>query len=195
MGYDFRRPDRAREVGKVGVPSTRSTTCALFADIPLDQVSTSMTINAPGSVLLLLYQLVAEENGCPEANSPHDPERHPQGVHRPRDVHLPPKPSLRLVADTFAYCTAEIPKWNSISISGYHMAEAGATPVQEIGVHPGQRGEVPRMIRAQIFPPGRALRDRSAAWSADEEERQPGRRSDHRPGHRRAHVLRRRWPG
>ncbi|CAM5419920.1 methylmalonyl-CoA mutase family protein [Streptomyces tanashiensis] len=105
----------------------------LFDGIPLDKVSTSMTINAPGVLLLLLYQLVGEEQGVPAVPADrHDPERRAQGVHRPGHYIFPPKPSLRLIADTFKYCRSEIPKWNTISISGYHMAEAGASPAQEI---------------------------------------------------------------
>jgi methylmalonyl-CoA mutase N-terminal domain/subunit len=92
-----------------------------------------MTINAPGSVLLLLYQLVAEEQGVPGAKLSGTIQNDILKEYIARGTYIfPPKPSLRLVADTFAYCRAEIPKWNTISISGYHMAEAGATPAQEI---------------------------------------------------------------
>jgi methylmalonyl-CoA mutase N-terminal domain/subunit len=92
-----------------------------------------MTINAPGSVLLLLYQLVAEESGVPGSALNGTIQNDILKEYIARGTYIyPPKPSLRLVADTFAYCRAEIPKWNTISISGYHMAEAGATPAQEI---------------------------------------------------------------
>ena len=105
----------------------------LFDDIPLDKVSTSMTINAPGSVLLLLYQLVAEEHGVPGTALNGTIQNDILKEYIARGTYIfPPKPSLRLVADTFAYCRKEVPKWNTISISGYHMAEAGATPAQEI---------------------------------------------------------------
>jgi len=105
----------------------------LFADIPLDKVSTSMTINAPASVLLLLYQLVAEEQGVSGDRLNGTIQNDILKEYIARGTYIfPPKPSLRLVADTFAYCGKEIPRWNTISISGYHMAEAGATPVQEI---------------------------------------------------------------
>ena len=105
----------------------------LFAGIPLDKVSTSMTINAPGSVLLLLYQLVAEENGVSGSALNGTIQNDILKEYIARGTYIfPPKPSLRLVADTFAYCREEMPKWNTISISGYHMAEAGATPAQEI---------------------------------------------------------------
>ncbi|MGH3486236.1 MAG: acyl-CoA mutase large subunit family protein, partial [Nocardioidaceae bacterium] len=96
-------------------------------------VSTSMTINAPASVLLLLYQLVAEEHGVAGDKLTGTIQNDILKEYIARGTYIfPPKPSLRLVADTFAYCRAEIPKWNTISISGYHMAEAGATPAQEI---------------------------------------------------------------
>jgi methylmalonyl-CoA mutase N-terminal domain/subunit len=105
----------------------------LLAGIPLDKVSTSMTINAPAAVLLLLYQLVAEEQGVPGTALSGTIQNDILKEYIARGTYIfPPKPSLRLVADTFAYCRAEIPRWNTISISGYHMAEAGATPAQEI---------------------------------------------------------------
>jgi methylmalonyl-CoA mutase N-terminal domain/subunit len=92
-----------------------------------------MTINAPGALLLLLYQLVAEEQGVPGAALQGTIQNDILKEYIARGTYIfPPKPSLRLVADTFAYCRAEIPKWNTISISGYHMAEAGASPAQEI---------------------------------------------------------------
>src|SRR5487761_2608208 len=134
MGYDSDHPLAHGEVGKVGVAiDSIDDMRILFDGIPLDRVSTSMTINAPAAVLLLLYQTVAEEQGA-------DPRRLSGTIQNDilkeyiaRGTYIyPPRPSLRLVADTFAYCRAELPKWNTISISGYHMAEAGATPVQEI---------------------------------------------------------------
>ncbi|MFD6562942.1 methylmalonyl-CoA mutase [Micromonospora profundi] len=134
MGYDSDDPIAHGEVGKVGVAiDSIEDMRLLFADIPLDKVSTSMTINAPGSVLLLLYQLVAEENGVPGAALNGTIQNDILKEYIARGTYIfPPKPSLRLVADTFAYCRKEVPKWNTISISGYHMAEAGATPAQEI---------------------------------------------------------------
>jgi methylmalonyl-CoA mutase N-terminal domain/subunit len=105
----------------------------LFEDIPLDRVSTSMTINAPAAVLLLLYQLVAEEQGVPGANLTGTIQNDVLKEYIARGTYIyPPLPSLRLIADTFAYCRDEVPRWNTISISGYHMAEAGATPAQEV---------------------------------------------------------------
>jgi methylmalonyl-CoA mutase N-terminal domain/subunit len=134
MGYDSDDPIAHGEVGKVGVAiDSIDDMRQLFAGIPLDKVSTSMTINAPGSVLLLLYQLVAEEQGVAAAALSGTIQNDILKEYIARGTYIyPPKPSLRLVADTFAYCQTEIPKWNTISISGYHMAEAGATPVQEI---------------------------------------------------------------
>jgi methylmalonyl-CoA mutase N-terminal domain/subunit len=105
----------------------------LLDSIPLDRVSTSMTINAPASLLLLLYELVAAEQGVSASALNGTIQNDILKEYIARGTYIfPPKPSLRLVADTFAYCRKEIPKWNTISISGYHMAEAGATPVQEI---------------------------------------------------------------
>ncbi|MEV0717333.1 methylmalonyl-CoA mutase family protein [Asanoa sp. NPDC050611] len=134
MGYDSDDPVAHGEVGKVGVAiDSLADMKTLFDGIPLDKVSTSMTINAPGSVLLLLYQLVAEEAGIPGSALNGTIQNDILKEYIARGTYIfPPKPSLRLVADTFAYCRTEVPKWNTISISGYHMAEAGATPVQEI---------------------------------------------------------------
>ena len=134
MGYDSDDAIAHGEVGKVGVAiDSIDDMRLLFKDIPLDRVSTSMTINAPGSVLLLLYQLVAEEQGVPGTALQGTIQNDILKEYIARGTYIfPPKPSLRLVADTFAYCRAEIPKWNTISISGYHMAEAGASPAQEI---------------------------------------------------------------
>ncbi|MGH3658870.1 MAG: methylmalonyl-CoA mutase family protein, partial [Micromonosporaceae bacterium] len=134
MGYDSDDPVAHGEVGKVGVAiDSIDDMRLLFDGIPLDQVSTSMTINAPASVLLLLYQLVAEEHGVPGSALTGTIQNDILKEYIARGTYIyPPKPSLRLVADTFAYCQAELPRWNTISISGYHMAEAGATPVQEV---------------------------------------------------------------
>nr|MDT0657981.1 methylmalonyl-CoA mutase family protein [Micromonospora sp. DSM 115978] len=134
MGYDSDDPIAHGEVGKVGVAiDSIEDMRVLFDGIPLDKVSTSMTINAPGSLLLLLYQVVAEESGVPGAALKGTIQNDILKEYIARGTYIfPPKPSLRLVADTFAYCRKEVPKWNTISISGYHMAEAGATPAQEI---------------------------------------------------------------
>jgi methylmalonyl-CoA mutase, N-terminal domain len=134
MGYDSDAPVAHGEVGKVGVAiDSVDDMRRLFEGIPLDRVSTSMTINAPASALLLLYQLVAEEQGVAGDALNGTVQNDVLKEYIARGTYIfPPKPSLRLVADTFAYCRAEIPRWNSISISGYHMAEAGATPAQEV---------------------------------------------------------------
>src|SRR5439155_19575290 len=134
MGYDSDDNVAHGEVGKVGVAiDSIDDMRMLFDGIPLDQVSTSMTINAPASVLLLLYQLVAEEQGVASSALTGTIQNDILKEYIARGTYIyPPQPSLRLVADTFAYCRTELPRWNTISISGYHMAEAGATPVQEI---------------------------------------------------------------
>src|SRR5580658_8270399 len=134
MGYDSDAPAALGEVGKVGVPINSNEDMRLLRDgIPRDSVSTSMTINAPAALLLLLYQLVAEEQGIAAGQLTGTIQNDILKEYIARGTYIyPPQPSLRLVADTFAYCRAEIPRWNTISISGYHMAEAGATPVQEI---------------------------------------------------------------
>jgi methylmalonyl-CoA mutase N-terminal domain/subunit len=105
----------------------------LFDGIPLDQVSTSMTINAPAALLLLLYQLVGAEQGVPGAKLTGTLQNDVLKEYIARGTYIyPPAASLRLTSDIFSYCRREIPRWNTISISGYHMAEAGATPVQEV---------------------------------------------------------------
>ncbi|MDQ1704030.1 MAG: methylmalonyl-CoA mutase, N-terminal domain, partial [Frankiaceae bacterium] len=134
MGYDSDDPIAHGEVGKVGVAiDSVEDMRLLFDGIPLDQVSTSMTINAPAALLLLLYQIVGEEQGAPAKALTGTIQNDFLKEYIARGTYIyPPKPSLRLVTDVFRYCRAEIPKWNTISISGYHMAEAGATPAQEI---------------------------------------------------------------
>ncbi|MGW5234213.1 acyl-CoA mutase large subunit family protein [Streptomyces nodosus] len=134
MGHDSDAPLAHGEVGKVGVAvDSVDDMRVLFDGIPLDKVSTSMTINAPAALLLLLYQLVAEEQGVPAGELTGTVQNDILKEYIARGTYIfPPKPSLRLIADIFRYCRAEIPKWNTISISGYHMAEAGASPAQEI---------------------------------------------------------------
>src|SRR5579862_1937186 len=134
MGFDSDAPQASGEVGKVGVAiDSIEDMHTLFDGIPLDTVSTSMTINAPAAILLLLYELVASERGIPAAQLTGTIQNDILKEYIARGTYIyPPAPSLRLVADTFAYCGSNIPRWNTISISGYHMAEAGATPVQEI---------------------------------------------------------------
>ncbi|MFJ2908338.1 methylmalonyl-CoA mutase [Streptomyces sp. NPDC087228] len=134
MGHDSDAAIASGEVGKVGVAiDSIDDMRVLFDGIPLDEVSTSMTINAPAALLLLLYQLVGEEQGVPAHRLTGTIQNDVLKEYIARGTYIfPPAPSLRLIADIFQYCRAEIPKWNTISISGYHMAEAGASPAQEI---------------------------------------------------------------
>jgi methylmalonyl-CoA mutase N-terminal domain/subunit len=134
MGYDSDAPIAHGEVGKVGVAiDSVADMRTLFDGIALNAVSTSMTINAPAAMLLLMYQAVGEEQGASPASLTGTIQNDVLKEYIARGTYIyPPRPSLRLVADTFKYCRENLPKWNTISISGYHMAEAGATPVQEI---------------------------------------------------------------
>ncbi|HEY5134832.1 MAG TPA: methylmalonyl-CoA mutase family protein [Candidatus Nanopelagicales bacterium] len=134
MGYDSDHPLAHGEVGKVGVAiDSIDDMRVLLGGIPLDEVSTSMTINAPAAVLLLLYQLVAEEQGVAASELTGTIQNDVLKEYIARGTYIyPPAASLRLITDIFGYCRAELPKWNTISISGYHMAEAGATPAQEV---------------------------------------------------------------
>jgi methylmalonyl-CoA mutase, N-terminal domain len=134
MGYDSDDPVAEGEVGKVGVAiDSLSDMELLFKDIPLDQVSTSMTINAPASGLMLLYQLAAEKQGVDGKALSGTIQNDILKEYAARGTYIfPPQPSMRLVTDTFAYCASEMPRWNTISISGYHISEAGATPMQEL---------------------------------------------------------------
>src|SRR5881227_2049026 len=134
MGYDSDAKVAHGEVGKVGVAiDAVGDMRTLFDGIPLEGVSTSMTINAPAAVLLLMYQTVGEEQGAQPGQLTGTIQNDVLKEYIARGTYIfPPRPSLRLVADTFAYCRRELPRWNTISISGYHMAEAGATPVQEV---------------------------------------------------------------
>ncbi|MGX1851081.1 acyl-CoA mutase large subunit family protein [Streptomyces sp. NPDC055299] len=134
MGHDSDTPIASGEVGKVGVAiDSVEDMRVLFGGIPLDKVSTSMTINAPAALLLLLYRLVGEEEGVRADRLNGTIQNDVLKEYIARGTYIfPPEPSLRLTADIFQYCRAEIPRWNTISISGYHMAEAGASPAQEI---------------------------------------------------------------
>src|SRR5213595_2844064 len=134
VGYDSDAEVAHGEVGKVGVAiDAVGDMRTLFDGIPLEGVSTSMTINAPAAVLLLMYQTVGEEQGAQPGQLTGTIQNDVLKEYIARGTYIfPPRPSLRLVADTFAYCRREMPRWHPISISGYHMAEAGATPAQEI---------------------------------------------------------------
>jgi len=134
MGYDSDHPMALGEVGKVGVAvDTIEDMRILFDGIPLDKVSTSMTINATASILLTMYQIVGEENGVSSLQLRGTVQNDILKEYIARGTYIfPPEPSMRLVTDTILYCSKFIPKWNSISISGYHIREAGADAVQEV---------------------------------------------------------------
>jgi methylmalonyl-CoA mutase, N-terminal domain len=134
MGYDSDHPRAEGEVGKVGVAiDSLADMRLLLKDIPLDTVTTSMTINATAAILLLLYQLVAEEQGVNPESIKGTVQNDILKEYVARGTYIyPPRPSMRLVTDTFAYCAERLKSWNTISISGYHIREAGSTAVQEI---------------------------------------------------------------
>jgi len=134
MGYDSDDLMARGEVGKVGVAiDSVEDMRVLFSGLPLDEISTSMTINAPAATLLLMYQLVAGQQGIAGDRLSGTIQNDVLKEYIARGTYIyPPAASLRLTSDIFAYCHQEIPRWNTISISGYHMAEAGATPAQEI---------------------------------------------------------------
>lgn len=134
MGYDSDHVLARGEVGKVGVAvDSLADMRVLFDGLDLSQVSTSMTINAPAAMLLLMYELVGADNGVPAASLTGTIQNDVLKEYIARGTYIfPPAASLRLTTDIFSYCRQEIPRWNTISISGYHMAEAGATPAQEV---------------------------------------------------------------
>jgi methylmalonyl-CoA mutase, N-terminal domain len=134
MGLDSDHPRALDEVGRTGVAIDSVEDMGQLLDgIPLDRVSTSMTINATAAILLLLYELVAEEQGVPADRLIGTVQNDILKEYAARGTYIyPPAPSMRLVTDLFAYCRERIPRWNMISISGYHMREAGASAVQEV---------------------------------------------------------------
>jgi methylmalonyl-CoA mutase N-terminal domain/subunit len=134
MGYDSDDPMAVGEVGRGGVPiDSLADMEALFDGIRLDEVSTSMTINATAAILLVLYEAVARRGAIEPRGLRGTIQNDILKEYIARGTYIfPPEPSMRLVTDTFAYCRAELPAWNTISISGYHMREAGATAVQEV---------------------------------------------------------------
>ena len=134
MGYDSDFPMSRGEIGKCGVAiDTLKDMEILFEGIPLDKVTTSMTINPPASILLAMYIVVAEKQGVSkkEIGGTIQNDMLKEFIAQ-KTFMLPPKPSLRIIVDTIEYCTKEVPRWNTISISGYHIREAGATAVQEL---------------------------------------------------------------
>jgi methylmalonyl-CoA mutase N-terminal domain/subunit len=134
MGLDSDHPRAEGEVGKTGVAIDSVDDMARLLDgIPLDEVSTSMTINATAPILLLLYELVAEQQGVGPTSISGTVQNDILKEYAARGTYIyPPEPSMRLITDLFAYCGERVPRWNTISISGYHMREAGATAAQEI---------------------------------------------------------------
>src|SRR6266567_1608169 len=134
MGYDADHPMARSEVGKVGVSIGGVEDMAeLFEGIPLDRVSTSMTINATAAILLCLYIAVAERQGIPAEKLSGTVQNDILKEYIARGTYIyPPAPSMRLITDMFAFCQAEAPQWNTISISGYHIREAGSTAAQEV---------------------------------------------------------------
>ncbi len=134
IGYDSDDPMALGEVGKVGVsiPSLRDM-ARLFEGIPLDKVSTSMTINAPATILLAMYIAVGKQQGVEPAKLRGTVQNDILKEYIARGTYIfPPKPSMRLITNLFDYCAREVPHWNTISISGYHIREAGSTAVQEV---------------------------------------------------------------
>ncbi len=134
MGYDSDSPQSKGEVGKCGVAvDTLADMETLFDGIPLDEITTSMTINSPAPMLLAMYVAVAEKKGVPREKIRGTLQNDILKEYiAQKEWIYPPKPSMRLVADTLEFCTKELPNWNTISISGYHIREAGATAVQEL---------------------------------------------------------------
>ena len=134
MGYDSDAPEAEGEVGRVGVPiASLADMSVLLEGLPLEKVSTSMTINATAPILLALYVAAAEAQGVPRAEIAGTTQNDILKEYIARGTYIfPPRPSMRLVTDVFEFCAAELPKWNTISISGYHMREAGATAAQEL---------------------------------------------------------------
>ncbi|MDQ3023814.1 MAG: methylmalonyl-CoA mutase family protein [bacterium] len=134
MGYDSSDAMAEGEVGKVGVAiDTLDDMRALFNGIPLSEVTTSMTINAPATILLMMYQLVAEEQGARPEQLGGTIQNDILKEYMARGTYIfPPAPSMRLTVDSFRYCTTHLPQWNFISVSGYHIREAGCSAAQEI---------------------------------------------------------------
>ncbi len=134
MGYDSDHPRAEGEVGKVGVAiDSIDDMRTLLKGVPLDKVTTSMTINSTAAVLLLMYELVAEEQGVDPSVISGTIQNDLLKEYIARGTYVyPPKPSMRIITDIFGYCSENIPRWNTISISGYHIREAGSTAVQEI---------------------------------------------------------------
>jgi len=156
IGYDSDDPQAMGEVGRVGVAiDSLEDMEVLLEGIPLDQVSTSMTINATAAILLALYVAVARRRGIREDALSGTVQNDILKEYVARGTYIyPPGPSLRLVTDVIAYCAEQVPRWNPISISGYHIREAGATAAQEIGFTLAHALEYVRAARAAALDPG-----------------------------------------
>ena len=156
IGYDSDDPQAMGEVGRVGVAiDSLEDMEVLLEGIPLDRVSTSMTINATAAILLALYVAVARRRGLPEDALSGTVQNDILKEYVARGTYIyPPGPSLRLVTDVIAYCAQHVPRWNPISISGYHIREAGATASQEIGFTLAHALEYVRAARAAGLDPG-----------------------------------------
>src|SRR5712691_2282895 len=160
-GYDADHELARGEVGKVGVPiAHKGDMHALFDGIPLDEMNTSMTINATAAWLLALYIVVAEENGIEQSALQGTTQNDILKEYLSRGTYaFPPGPSMRLIADMIAYTVERVPTWNPINICSYHLQEAGATPVQEIAyamsnaiaVLDGVRERVPQELMGPVF--------------------------------------------
>src|SRR5919106_2923189 len=134
MGHDSDHPNSRGEVGKCGVTiDSVQDMETLFSGIPLDHVTTSMTTNAPATILLSMYRAAAEKQGCDAQSLSGTIQNDILKEYLAQKTYIyPPRPSMRLIVDTFRYCAKEMPRWNSISISGYHIREPGSTAVQEL---------------------------------------------------------------
>jgi methylmalonyl-CoA mutase, N-terminal domain len=157
IGYDSDDPHSTGEVGRVGVAiSSLEDMQTLLEGIPLEAVSTSMTINATAAILLALYIAVARRRGIPEAQLSGTVQNDILKEYVARGTYIyPPGPSLRLVTDVFDYCAGRVPKWNTISISGYHIREAGATAPQEVAFTLANALEYVRAAQGAGLDPGR----------------------------------------
>jgi len=157
IGYDPDAAHAAGEVGRVGVSIASLEDMETLLDgVPLDRVSTSMTINATAPILLALYIAVARRRGIPEQALAGTIQNDILKEYVARGTYIfPPRPSLRLVTDVFGYCSERVPKWNTISISGYHIREAGSTPAQEIAFTFANALEYVRAAQAAGQQPGR----------------------------------------
>jgi methylmalonyl-CoA mutase len=183
-GYDSDHPRVTGDVGMAGVAiDSIYDMRTLFDGIPLDQMSVSMTMNGAVLPVLALYIVAAEEQGVsPDKLDRHHSERHSERVHGPQHLHLSAAASMRIISDIFAYTSQNMPKFNSISISGYHMQEAGATADLELGLHAGRRHRV-RPRRRGRRPAHRQVRAAPVVLLGHRHELLHGSRQDARCAH------------